>query len=44
MQEEAGVTPDFNTTNETEVREIIIQPLLARLGYANGTQANILPP
>lgn len=35
------MTPDFNTMNETDVREIIIRPLLARLGYAHGTQANI---
>jgi len=35
------MTPDFSTMNETDVREIIIRPLLARLGYAHGTQANI---
>ena len=27
--------------NETDVREIIIRPLLARLGYAHGTEHNI---
>jgi hypothetical protein len=35
------MTPDFDTMNETDVREIIVRPLLARLGYAHGTQANI---
>lgn len=40
-QGEASVTPDFDTMNETDVREIIIRPLLARLGYAHGTQANV---
>lgn len=33
--------PLFDTMNETDVREIIVRPLLARLGYAHGTQANI---
>lgn len=33
--------PDFDTMNETDVREIIVRPLLSRLGYAHGTQANI---
>jgi Type I restriction enzyme R protein N terminus (HSDR_N) len=33
--------PDFATMNETDVREIIVRPLLIRLGYAHGTQANI---
>src|SRR5262245_35661098 len=35
------MTPDFDTMNETDVREIIVRPLLVRLGYAHGTQANI---
>ena len=35
--------PDFDSMNETDVREIIVRPLLARLGYAHGTQANIRP-
>lgn len=35
------MTPDFNTMNETDVREIIVRPLLQRLGYRHGTQANI---
>lgn len=33
--------PDFDSMNETDVREIIVRPLLHRLGYAHGTQANI---
>jgi hypothetical protein len=33
--------PDFDTMNETDVREIIVRPLLHRLGFAHGTQANI---
>lgn len=33
--------PDFDTMNETDVREIIVRPLLDRLGYAHGTKANI---
>lgn len=33
--------PNFDDMNETDVREIIVRPLLARLGYAHGTQANI---
>lgn len=33
--------PDFDTMNETDVREVIVRPLLSRLGYAHGTQANI---
>ena len=33
--------PKFDTMNETDVREIIVRPLLARLGYAHGTEANI---
>lgn len=35
------MTPDFDTMNETDVREIIVRPLLNRLGYAHGTVANI---
>lgn len=35
------MTPDFNRMNETDVREIIVRPLLERLGYAHGTKANI---
>lgn len=27
--------------NETDVREIVVRPLLTRLGYAHGTHANI---
>lgn len=33
--------PDFNTMNETDVREVIVRPLLGRLGFRHGTQANI---
>lgn len=35
------MVPDFSSMNETDVREIVVRPLLARLGYAHGTQANI---
>lgn len=35
------MTPDFDSMNETDVREIVVRPLLTRLGYAHGTQANI---
>jgi len=34
-------SPDFDSMNETDAREIIIRPLLARLGYAHGTENNI---
>lgn len=33
--------PEFETMNETDVREIIVRPLLGRLGYHHGTQAPI---
>ena len=33
--------PDFDTMNETDVREVIVRPLLGRLGFRHGTQANI---
>lgn len=33
--------PDFESMNETDVREAIVRPFLAQLGYAHGTQANI---
>jgi hypothetical protein len=33
--------PDFASMNETDVREIIVRPLLTRLGYEHGTEANI---
>jgi len=35
------MVPQFETMNETDVREVIVRPLLARLGYAHGTKANI---
>lgn len=33
--------PDFENMNETDVRETIVRPLLERLGYRHGTEANI---
>lgn len=33
--------PKFEDMNETDVREIVVRPLLARLGYEHGTTANI---
>ena len=33
--------PDFETMTEADVREIIVRPLLTRLRYAHGTQANV---
>lgn len=33
--------PDFDCMNETDVREVIVRPLLERLGYRHGTQAHI---
>lgn len=35
-------TPSFNTMNETDVRETIVRPLIERLGYRQGTDANII--
>lgn len=35
------IHPDFNTMNETDVREVIVRPLLHRLGFAHNTEANI---
>lgn len=35
------MTPNFDAMNETDVREIIVRPLLHRLGYRHGTIANI---
>lgn len=32
---------DFDTMNEADVREIVVRPLLHRLGYRHGTEANI---
>jgi len=32
----------FNTMNETDVRETIVRPLIERLGYRHGTDANII--
>ncbi|WP_158285931.1 MULTISPECIES: type I restriction enzyme HsdR N-terminal domain-containing protein [unclassified Caulobacter] len=33
--------PKFEDMNETDVREVIVRPLLQRLGYAHGTEAAI---
>lgn len=33
--------PNFDQMNETDVREIVVRPLLNRLGYEHGTEANI---
>lgn len=32
----------FDTMNETDVRETIVRPLIERLGYRHGTDANII--
>lgn len=34
--------PNFDTMNETDVRETIVRPLIERLGYRHGTDANII--
>jgi len=33
--------PEFESMNETDVREVIVRPLLHRLGYEHGTNATI---
>jgi hypothetical protein len=33
--------PDFSSMNETDVREVIVRPLLERLGYRHGSDATI---
>jgi hypothetical protein len=33
---------DLEAMNETDVREIIVRPLLHRLGYRQGTEATII--
>jgi len=38
---DAPLGMDFDTMNEADVREIIVRPLLHRLGYRHGTEANI---
>jgi hypothetical protein len=35
-------TRSFDTMNETDVRETLVRPLLERLGYRHGTDANII--
>jgi hypothetical protein len=35
-------TPDFSTTNETDVRDIVVCPLIAQLGYRHGGEAAII--
>jgi hypothetical protein len=32
---------DFDSMNETDVREIVVRPLIERLGYRHGTEASI---
>ncbi len=34
--------PDFDSMNETDVREIVVRPILERLGYKHGTEATII--
>ncbi len=34
--------PDFNTMNETDVREILVRPLIDQLGYRHGTEATVI--
>jgi hypothetical protein len=36
-----SIEPDFSSMNETDVREIIVRPLLELLGYGHGTDATI---
>ena len=33
---------NFDTMNETDVREAVVRPLIERLGYRHGTEANII--
>jgi hypothetical protein len=35
-------TRNFDTMNETDVRETVVRPLIERLGYQHGTEANII--
>lgn len=42
MTDAAGrLALNFDVMNETDVREIIVRPLLHRLGYSHGSEANI---
>lgn len=42
MTDTAGLLAlNFDVMNETDVREIIVRPLLHRLGYSHGSEANI---
>jgi hypothetical protein len=34
-------TPAFETMNETDVRELVVRPLIQQLGYEPGTQNNV---
>jgi hypothetical protein len=36
-----GITPDFASMNETDVRETIVRPLIESLGYRHGADAYI---
>jgi hypothetical protein len=44
VQEEINMAPapDFNTMNETDVREILVRPLIDQLGYRHGTEATVI--
>lgn len=35
------MSPDFDNMTETDVREVVVRPLLERLGYKHGTSASI---
>lgn len=37
-----GQACSFDTMNETDVRETVVRPLIERLGYRHGTDANII--
>ena len=41
MSDTGLLSGDFGSMNETDVREIIVRPLLHRLGYRQNTDANI---
>ena len=36
-----GMTPDFASMNETDVREVIVRPLIESLGYRHGAEEYI---
>lgn len=41
MSDVGRLSINFDSMNETDVREIVVRPLLHRLGYRHGTDANI---